>query len=889
VQDSAAPYHDWNDRITAECYAPNGASRITNRKNEIIRIVNNYSRMSFNFGPTLLSWLADKAPRTYRMILDADAASMQRFGGHGSAIAQVYNHVILPLATRRDALTQIRWGIADFEHRFHRRPEGMWLAETAVNREVLDLMASEGIRFTILAPNQCARVRPITGSPARSEEHTAEQNGAAPAGERAEPGPWAETPSATVDTTHPYLVHLEEGRSIVVFFYNGPVSRAIAFEGLLNSGEDYARRLLDIARHAPETGRGTLAHVATDGESYGHHHKHGEMALSYAMHWLEQNDLARLTNYGEFLELCPPEWEAEIAENTSWSCAHGVERWRSNCGCNGGKPGCNQEWRGPLRDALNLVRDGMAPLAEKLAASLLKDIWAAQDAYIAVVLDRSHHSVDRFLEAHAVRELDADERMTVLELMEMLRQTQLMYTSCGWFFDEISGIETVQIMAYAGRALQLAGKLFGAQGETLEERFMAALSQAKSNVPELGDGAEIYRRYVLPLRIGLEQVGAHYAISSVFRAYPDSGQLFCYELDRIAHESFNSGRGRVALGRAAVRSRITGESEEICYAVLHFGDQNLSAAVRPYNAADQADVTGFAELSTEIRSAIRRANLPEVIRLIDRLFGTLAYSLTSLFSDEQHRILRAILDRTLGEMEDSLRKIYEDHASLLRYLTESGMAAPPALALAANFALNASLRRAMEAEPFSPGEVSNLLARAAADQVTLDPQTLSFAAGQRMKTAMVKLEARVDSGRDSEQALQEALTIARCLRTVPFETNLWQAQNIWNDLFRRDGKEYWLPEWKEGFQMLGEALNICVADLVTDEGGVLTQLSSCILDRFQIALRSFPGVVTPRAAVDGIRTLLGRDVEWSDLDEGGVESRATAHVGEDFSGQRIYV
>jgi alpha-amylase/alpha-mannosidase (GH57 family) len=338
VQDSAAPWHDWNDRITAECYAPNGASRVTNRKNEIVRIMNNYARMSFNFGPTLLKWLADKAPRTYRMILDADKASMLRYDGHGSAMAQVYNHIIMPLAGRRDAITQIRWGIADFQHRFRRRPEGMWLAETAVSRGVLDLMAAEGIRFTILAPHQCARVRRLNSAGDEAKSHTT-SNGAGPAAPASSPAAvspgseaWVPTPGATVDPRHPYLVKLDEGRSIAVFFYDGPASRAIAFEGLLNSGEAFGSRLLDGFRtRAGDGSQVELSHVATDGESYGHHHKYGEMALSYAMHWIEDNGHAKLTNYGEFLDKFPPQWEAEVVEDTSWSCAHGVERWRSTC------------------------------------------------------------------------------------------------------------------------------------------------------------------------------------------------------------------------------------------------------------------------------------------------------------------------------------------------------------------------------------------------------------------------------------------------------------------------------------------------------------------------------------------------------------------------------
>ena len=804
VQNSAAPYHDWNERIAAECYAPNGASRITNREGEIVRIVNNYARMSFNFGPTLLKWLADKAPRSYIRILDADKASAHRYGGHGSAIAQVYNHMIMPLASRRDAITQIRWGIADFEFRFGRRPEGMWLAETAVSRTVLDLMAAEGIKFTILAPSQCARVRKLNeaGAPGLASET------------------WVQTPNATVDPTHPYTVTLDEGRSIAVFFYDGPPSRAIAFEGLLNSGEAFGSRLLDGFRLQTATppAAAQISHVATDGESYGHHHKYGEMALSYAMHWIEEHGHARLTNYGEFLEKFPPQWEAEVVDDTSWSCVHGVERWRSDCGCNGGKAGYNQRWRGPLREALDYLRDATIPLAEKLAAPLLTDLWEARDAYIDLVLDRSTASKDRFFARHATRVLTPAERTTVLELLELERHAQLMYTSCGWFFDEISGIETVQIIAYAGRVIQLATELFCPDGAEIEERFLEILSRAKSNLPEIGDGAELYRRYVTGIRIGLDQVGAHYAISSVFRNYPEDGELFCFELHRDSYESFTSGRGKVALGRARIRSRITEESEDICFAVLHLGDQNLSAAVRRYSAQNPEDMAAFAAFSTDTRNAIRRANLPEVIRLIDRFFGTLAYSLTSLFSDEQHRILRAILDRTLAEMEDSLRKIYEDHASLLHFLTESGMATPPALAIAANFAINASLRRAIEADNFDAVEIAALFARATADQVALDTQVLSFAAGERMKRAMVQLEAAVAADRVVTGALQTALTIAVALRTMPFDVNLWQAQNIWNDLFRRSDSNDWPDEWKQTFKKLGKALYISVGALVIDEG-----------------------------------------------------------------------
>ena len=800
VQDSAAPYHDWNERITAECYAPNGASRITDTENKIIRIMNNYARISYNFGPTLLSWLNDKAPRAYRMILDADKTSAQRYSGHGSAIAQVYNHIIMPLASTRDALTQIRWGIADFEYRFHRKPEGMWLAETAANRHVLDLMAQEGIKFTILAPHQCARVRPLPAKPDDPEF------------------PWSDTPNATADPTRPYLIQLDEGRSITVFFYDGPNSRAIAFEGLLNSGEDFGRRLLTGFHPPASTDKAQLSHVATDGESYGHHHKHGEMALSYAMHWIEDEHHAKLTNYGEFLEKFPPLWEAEVVEDTSWSCAHGVERWRSNCGCNGGKPGWNQEWRAPLRESLDYLRDATAPLAEQLSASLFKDLWAARDAYIQLILDRSPDRVKAFFDAHQIHPLSDAERVTALELLELERHTQLMYTSCGWFFDEVSGIETVQVIAYAGRVLQLSAKLFGEPGATLETGFLDILKKAISNVPELSDGAEVYRRFVTNMKIGLEQVGAHYAISSIFRSYPEQGEIFCFDVHRESHEVYTSGRGRVALGRALVDSRVTQEAEDICFAVLHLGDQNLSAAVKRYDSSNTEEVEAFKTFSADVGAAMRRANLAEVIRLIDRIFGQMGYSLISLFADEQHRIIQTILNQTLTEMEDSLRKIYEDHASLLDFLTETGMAPPPALEVAANYAINSSIRRSLEAVTFDAEAIDTLISRAESEHITLNAQEISYTAGQRMKRAMVRLEAAAAGDPAANGALNNAVLIAETLLKFPFEVNLWQAQNIWNDLLRRSDKNYWTEDWKEGFKRLGEAMHIKVDHLVVEEG-----------------------------------------------------------------------
>jgi alpha-amylase/alpha-mannosidase (GH57 family) len=795
TQETAAPYHDWNERVCAECYANNGAARVVNIKNQITRIVNNYARISFNFGPTLMSWMKENAPRTYRVILDGEHRSRKSFGGHSSAMAQVYNHIILPLANRRDRITQICWGIADYEYHYGTPPEGMWLAETAADTESLELLAQHGIKFTLLAPHQCRRIRAL-------------KDGAG----------WTDTADASVDTTRPYVVRFASGVSIAVFFYNGPISRAIAFGGLLNSGESFAARLKAGFKDSSQP---QLVHVATDGESYGHHHKHGEMALAWALRLLEEDKTVKLANYGSFLEQFPPEYECEIVDNTSWSCSHGVERWRSNCGCNGGKPGFNQLWRAPLRQALDELRDAVALLTEQEGGKLFRDVWAARDSYIEVMLDRSTEPVEGFFRAHESHILSEAERVRALELMEMQRNAQLMYTSCGWFFDDISGIETMQIIAYAARVLQLAQELFAEQAESLQPKFLTRLAEARSNLASEGDGANIYQACVATMELGLEQVAAHYAISSVFSSFAEETDLFCYRVRRISYDIYTSGRGRLALGRACIASAITGQQQSFSFAVLHFGDQNITAAVKGYNEADAAEFEAFAKQAAE---HVQRAYFPEVIRLLDRYYGRVDYSLTSLFTDEKLRIVQLILNSTLWDIENSLTTIYEDHASLLHYLSQAGLPKPPALTLAAGFAVNAGLRRALETDPIDQAQLRSFLSLSKADQVPLETATLSYIADQRMKRSMIELQ--MSSG--SLEILERALVLARTLVELPFELNLWQAQNIWYEILRT--ANYALtalaadnrPDWEKNFNELGSCLSIDCASISAQDPAVAT-------------------------------------------------------------------
>ncbi|MGH9400013.1 MAG: DUF3536 domain-containing protein [Thermoanaerobaculia bacterium] len=487
LQASAYPYHDWNERILAECYWPNATQRILDGENRIVSIENNYAKISFNFGPTLLSWMEKSAPEVYAAVLEADRSSRERFSGHGSALAQAYNHAILPLASRRDKQTQVAWGIRDFERRFGRFPEGMWLPETAVDTESLEVLAEQGILFTVLAPHQARRARRVGETD------------------------WQDVAGGRIDTSRPYRVDLPSGRSVAVFFYDGQISRAVAFEQLLDRGELLVDRLL--GRFDAGASEDQLVHIATDGETYGHHHRFGDMALAYALQHLETLPGVRLTNYGEYLAAHPPDHEAAILENTSWSCPHGVGRWKEDCGCRT-RPDTTQAWRAPLREALDRLRDALAVPFEARARELLKDPWAARDVVVAVLLDGSPASLEAFLLRHASRPLADAERAEAMRLLELQRYALLMYTSCGWFFDDIAGLEARQILQYAGRAIDLAEELFG---PGFEQPFLAGLARAQSNDTARGDGRRVYEDFVRPSRVAAAGSGR-----SVFGIVPDA-------------------------------------------------------------------------------------------------------------------------------------------------------------------------------------------------------------------------------------------------------------------------------------------------------------------------------------------------------------------------------
>jgi hypothetical protein len=510
-----------------------------------------------------------------------------------------------------------------------------------------------------------------------------------------------------------------------------------------------------------------LVHIATDGESYGHHHRFGEMALAYALHTIERRNLARLTNYGEFLERHPPRHEVELVENSSWSCAHGVERWRGDCGCfTGAHPEWRQTWRAPLRQALDWLRDAVAPLFEERAGRFLREPWEARNAYIQVILTRSPDVAADFLSRHARRALSAAERITVFKLMELQRHAMLMYTSCGWFFDDLSGIETIQILRYAGRVLQLAENLFG---KPLEARFLKLLKRARSNIPERGDGLELYRREVKPAVTDLATVGAHYALCSLFDDYGKQARVYCYQVQAEDFRSAEAGKARLVVGRAQVTSEITLESEVFGFAALHLGNHNLNGGVRRFS-----DFPSYETMAGELFSLFAGADFAETIRALDRNFRGSLYTLKSLFRDDQGKLLGRILRATLEEAEAVYRQLYEHHAPLLKFLKETASPPPKALSTAAEFILNASLHRALEHDELDLGRVEQLLREARLEDVSLDEGTLAYAFGKRLEATTRQFA--VDPARLEGLERLEALTAL--VRRLPFRVNLWKAQNV---------------------------------------------------------------------------------------------------------------
>ncbi len=740
IQDSAYPYHDWNHRINAECYIRNTSSRIWNHEQKIEAIMNNYGWMSFNVGPTLLAWMEMETPETYNAILEADKESRERFSGHGSAIAQAFNHLIMPLANEKDQETQVIWGIEDFRSRFQREPEGMWVGETAVNTSTLEMMAKHGIKFTILSPYQAKQVRKI------GEEE------------------WADASDAKIDTTRGYVCNLPSGNKINLFFYDGPASQAVAFEGLLNDGVRFADKLQGQFK---EEDKVQLVHIATDGESYGHHHNLGEMALSYCLNYIEKREDANLTIYGEFLEKFPPEYEAEILENTSWSCYHGVERWRNDCGCNtGGNEGWDQKWRKPLREMFDWVRDNLIGLYETEIRQFTSDPWEARNRYIKVILDRSEANVENFLLENFGENLSHQDKVKLLKLLEMQFHAMLMYTSCGWFFDEVTGIESMQDIFYAKRAIQLAEEI---SGKSYEEDFTKMLENIPSNIPAYGTALTAYYKFVKPMALDMIRIGAHYAVSSLFEEFPEEVSLYNFSASVKTQDFYEAGKQKVIIGRTVFRSDITWETVDISYAVLHMGDHHLFGGVREYMGPE-----AFDEMHNRVTKFFKKGNIYEIFNTLDTSFGHHNYSFWHLFRDEQRKIMELVMDNTLKNVENTMQQIYENSYPLLQTFQEINMAVPQRLKMPVDMAVNNKLIQELEKEDFDIERFASLVNSATEINVSLDVVTLSFMTDNKLNFLMRKF--REDPA--DIKRVTEINKLIELIKNSPIKPNEWEAQNI---------------------------------------------------------------------------------------------------------------
>ena len=653
-QDSALPFHDWNERINNECYNPNSVSKIVNSKNQILNVVNNYEYISYNFGPTLLSWMEEFAPLAYERVIKADINSRRAHNGHGNAIAQVYNHMIMPLANERDKQTQVKWGIKDFEYRFGRKPEGIWLAETACDDDTLRVLVENDIKFTILSPYQAQKIR-------KEGEKT-----------------WQDVSWGNIDPARSYRYYIKSapGKYIDLFFYDGAISRSVAFDELLTDGNKFVNRLKDGIsefRNYPQ-----LVNIATDGESYGHHTKFGDMALAYAMKLRVKDAGFIVTNYAEYLEKYKSDWEVEIKPVSSWSCSHGVGRWSDDCGCStGGHPGWNQKWRKPLRQALDYLRDEMTTLYHKQGKKFFKNPQETRDNYISVIMDRSDISVKNFQDEYFLDDLSDELKVKAMELLEIQRQAMLMYTSCGWFFSEISGIETVQIMKYAARVMQLAKSFMK---KDLETPFLEILNEAKSNIPEFGTGKDVYEKFVKPSIVTSKQIVSLWAISSLYTDIEDEENVYCYKINKHSYKSVTKGNSKLVIGHIEVESKVTLEKSNMIFALLQFSGGDFHCAIKEYS-------DDFETIQKELVRTYLVSPLTEIIRTIDNYFGKEYFTLKDIFIEERRKILQTMLKGKLQIFANTYESMYDEGKGSIYQMQTLGLDIPKEFKISAQYVL----------------------------------------------------------------------------------------------------------------------------------------------------------------------------------------------------------
>ncbi len=784
TEESAHPFHDWNERVAFECYRPNAYARIVDGKGKILDILNNYSSISFNFGPTLLPWLEKKFPSVHEKILEADRESLRRLG-HGNAIAQVYDHLIMPLANGRDKETEVLWGITDFEKRFRRKPGAMWLPETAVDYPTLQVLVKYGMSFLILSPFQALRVRPFGGKK------------------------WTDASQGRIDTTQPYRCFIKDssGKKLLdqfidIFFYNGIISKEIAFGDLLKDGSAFSNRFTQFYQESKE--RPQLVHIATDGETYGHHKKFGDMALAYALGKGFSARGMEVTNYGAFLKRFPPVYEVEMdegpkGEGTSWSCAHGVGRWKEDCGCStGGEPGWNQKWRKPLREALDLLRDELSLVFEKEGEKIFPDGWEARNGYIEIILDRSPERIKNFFEQYGLKDLSEEERIKGLKLLEMQRHALQMYASCGWFFADLAGLETILILQHAARAIQLAEEL---TGQEIEEKFIQHLSEAKSNLPEMGKGVQVYQRLVKPKCVTLEKVVNHFAISSLFDGGDGEKRIFSYRVEKIRYKRLGNEDDFLVMGQVRVTSDIIPEPKEFFFGLIPSKREVFRTWV-----SEKKEGPFFDTLKEKGYKSFGKGE-EETARVLTSLLGSQILTIQDTFKEERQAIFQKLIQKEFDEHCQIYADLFDRTRQTVEALSREGLEIPPEIRMAAEITLSNRLFQEMKE---LKRDFKGTIERKKIDEIIEEAKehgyhlrrekSLSVLDEILMEKMNVLQESKgLDLPRQSEQ-IDEVMRLLDSAKKWDFEVSLGEAQNLMGQILDECVDNLEKCWWGEGEQ-----------------------------------------------------------------------------------------
>jgi alpha-amylase/alpha-mannosidase (GH57 family) len=782
TEESAHPFHDWNERIALECYRPNAHARLVDEKGKILEIINNYSSISFNFGPTLLPWLEKHFPSVYQKILEADRESLRRFG-HGNAIAQVYNHIIMPLVNERDKETEVLWGMADFEKRFHRKPEALWLPETAVNTSTLRVLIKYGIQYLILSPFQALRVRPFGGKR------------------------WTDGSQGRIDSAQPYRCFIKDssGKKLLdqfidIFFYNGIISKEIAFGDLLKDGHAFCSRFAQF--YQGSKGRPQLIHIATDGETYGHHKKFGEMALAYALDKGFPLNGFEVINYGAFLKRFPPVYEVEIdegpkEEGTSWSCAHGVGRWKEDCGCStGGKPGWNQKWRKPLREALDLLRDELSLVFEKEGEKIFQDGWEARNGYIEVILKRSPESIKSFFERYGFKDLDQKGRIKGLKLLEMQRHALQMYTSCGWFFADLAGLETILILQHAARAIQLAEEC---TGQEIEKKFIQHLSEAKSNLPEMGSGDQVYQRWVKPKWVTHEKVVNHFAISSLFNGGDGEKKIFSYRVEKIHYERMEKDEYWLVIGRVRITSEVIPEPKEFLFGLIPSEKEVFRTWV-----SESKESLSFDALREKGIESLGKGE-KEMAEVLTSSLGDRPFTIRDTFKEERQTIFQNLIQRELDEHCEIYADLFDKTKQVVEALSREGLEIPYEIRVAAEITLGNRLFQEMNElkrdfkTTQEKGEIDRMIEEAREHDYHLNMEKPLLVLNKMLREKMNGLQKikSSDLHRQAEQ-IEEIIALLDLAKKWGFEISLEEAQDLMGQILDEcvgSLEKYW---WENG-------------------------------------------------------------------------------------------